>query len=39
MNLGKLPKVNFPRLEGENPKLWQSRCENDFDMYSVESSV
>jgi hypothetical protein len=39
MNLGKLPKVNFPRLEGENPKLWQSRCENYFDMYSVESSV
>jgi hypothetical protein len=39
MNLGKLPKVNFPKFEGENMKLCQSRCENYFDMYSVESSV
>jgi hypothetical protein len=37
--LGKLPKINFPKFDGENPKLWQSRCEIYFDMYSVESSV
>jgi hypothetical protein len=36
---GKLPKMNFPTFDGENPKLWQSRCENYFEMYAVESSV
>lgn len=25
--LGNLPKLNFPTFDGENPKLWQSRCE------------
>jgi hypothetical protein len=34
--IGKLPKVNFPKFEGENPKLWQSRCENYLDMYEVD---
>jgi hypothetical protein len=37
--LSKLPKINFPKFEGDNPKLWQSRCENYFEMYVVESSV
>jgi hypothetical protein len=37
--LGKLPKVNFPKFEGENPKLWRSRFEVYFDIYSVEPSV
>jgi hypothetical protein len=36
---GKLPKVNFPKFEGENLKLWQSCCENYFEMYGVDSSV
>jgi hypothetical protein len=36
---GKLPKINFPKFDGKNPMLWQSRCENYFEMYSVESSV
>jgi hypothetical protein len=36
---GKLPKINFPMFDGENPKLRQSRCENYFEMYDVESSV
>jgi hypothetical protein len=30
--LGKLPKMNFSKFEGENPKLWKSRCESYFDM-------
>jgi hypothetical protein len=38
-SLGKLPKVNFPRFEGENLKLWQSRCGNYFEMYTVDPSV
>jgi hypothetical protein len=35
MNLGKLPKMNSPRFDGDHPKLWQSRYENYFDMYSL----
>jgi hypothetical protein len=37
--LGKLPKVNLPKFESENPKLWQSHCKNYFDMYSIDPSV
>jgi hypothetical protein len=37
--MGKLPKLNFPTFEGENPKLWLSRCEDYFDMYRVDQSV
>ena len=36
--LGKLPKLHFHRFDGENPKLWISRCEDYFEMYSVDSS-
>jgi hypothetical protein len=31
--------MNFPQFDGDNPKLWQSRCEKYFDMYSTESSM
>jgi hypothetical protein len=31
--------MNFPRFDGENPKLWQSHYENYFEMYVVESCV
>jgi hypothetical protein len=37
--MGKLPKMNFPRFDGENPKLWQSHCDNYFKMYAIESCV
>jgi hypothetical protein len=37
--MGRLPKINFPKFDGENPRLWQSRSENYFDMYVVESDV
>jgi hypothetical protein len=36
VHLGQLPKMHFPKFQGDNPKLWQSRCENYFDMYSVD---
>jgi hypothetical protein len=36
---GKLPKMDFPKFEGENPKLWQSRCGSYFDMYDVDYSI
>jgi hypothetical protein len=36
---GKLPRLNFPKFDGDNPKLLKSRCENYFEMYSIEDSV
>lgn len=33
-NLENLPKLHFPSFDGENPKLWQSRCEDYFLIYS-----
>jgi hypothetical protein len=36
---GRLPKLNFLQFDGDNPKLWQSHCENYFDMYAVEQSL
>jgi hypothetical protein len=35
---GKLRKINFSKFEGDNPKLWQSRCKNYFEMYDVDTS-
>jgi hypothetical protein len=36
---GKLPKLHFPKFEGENSKLWKSRCENYFEMYEVDVNI
>ncbi|PUZ69773.1 hypothetical protein GQ55_2G138300 [Panicum hallii var. hallii] len=35
----KLPKVPFPIFDGENPKLWISRCEKYFVIYHVDPSM
>jgi len=35
----RVPKVPFPQFDGENPKLWISRCENYFDMFPLESHM
>ena len=35
----KLPKIPFPLFEGDNPRLWLSRCELYFDMYSVPTKM
>jgi hypothetical protein len=35
---GHWPKIPFPKFDGENPKLWQSRCETYFDMCGVGKS-
>lgn len=32
---GRLPKIDFPRFDGENPKLWQIQCEDYFEMAST----
>ncbi|XP_062230691.1 uncharacterized protein LOC133928395 [Phragmites australis] len=35
----KLPKLHFPTFDGTSPKLWKSRCEDYFDLYSVHSDI
>lgn len=38
-DLGRLPKLNFPVFDGDNPKLW-IRCSHDyFELYAVERPV
>ncbi|WVZ82556.1 hypothetical protein U9M48_029810 [Paspalum notatum var. saurae] len=36
---GKLPKLQFPSFDGDNPKLWVSRCEDYFDLYHVDPQL
>lgn len=36
---GRLPKLPFPRFDGDNPRHWRSLCEDYFDMYSVPSMI
>lgn len=31
----KLPKVDFPKFDGEHPQVWRDRCEKYFAMFSV----
>jgi hypothetical protein len=38
-SLGKLPKLPFHAFEGDNPRLWISRCEAYFKMYEVENEA
>ncbi|CAD6338445.1 unnamed protein product [Miscanthus lutarioriparius] len=33
----KIPKVDFPRFDGDHPKLWLSDCLDYFSLYHVES--
>jgi len=36
---GKIPKLNFPAFDGDNPKLWISRAQDYFELCPVESSA
>lgn len=38
-NLGRLPKLPFPKLNGENPRRWRHRCEKYFSMYQVDEPL
>jgi hypothetical protein len=29
----RMPRMDVPRFDGENPKLWQLQCEDYFEMY------
>lgn len=31
----RLPKTNFPKFDGDNPKLWKTNSEKYFSMYQV----
>ena len=35
----KIPKIHFPQFDGSHPKLWTSRCEDYFELYSVDPSI
>ena len=30
------PKIEFPKFDGENPKLWQQQCETYFEVFRVQ---
>lgn len=38
-SMGHLPKMHFPKFDGDNPKLWIHRSEDYFDVYSVDHSL
>lgn len=33
------PKMDFPKFDGDNPRLWRERSENYFALYSVQSEL
>ena len=33
------PRVDIPKFDGENPKLWQIRCEDYFDLYETSPRI
>uniref|UniRef100_A0A0A9D1W1 Reverse transcriptase domain-containing protein n=1 Tax=Arundo donax TaxID=35708 RepID=A0A0A9D1W1_ARUDO len=35
--LPRMPKTEFPKFDGDNPKWWKDKCEKYFDMYNVPS--
>jgi hypothetical protein len=35
----KLPKIDFPKFEGEHPQVWREKCEKYFAMYNVLMNV
>lgn len=36
---GKPPSVDFPRFDRENPKLWQTRCVDYFEMFDTDPDL
>jgi hypothetical protein len=30
------PKIEFPKFDEENPKLWQQQCETYFEVFRVQ---
>ena len=38
-NLGHLPKMHFPKFDGDDPQYWMTCAHNYFDLYSVDPSM
>lgn len=34
-----LPKMEFPKFDGENPRLWKARCEMYFEVFGVSEHM
>ncbi|KAJ1276202.1 hypothetical protein BS78_05G196300 [Paspalum vaginatum] len=34
-----LPKLNFPKFEVENPKIWIDKCEDYFSIFGIRESM
>ena len=34
-----IPKLKFPKFDGDNPRLWKDRCEMYFEVYRVSESL
>ena len=32
------PTADFPRFDGENPRIWQKACEKYFRLFAVDRS-
>jgi hypothetical protein len=35
-NLGHLPKMHFPKFDGDDPQYWMTCAQNYFDLYAVD---
>ncbi|CAO2189278.1 unnamed protein product [Urochloa humidicola] len=35
----KLPKLDFPKFNGDNPRVWREKCEKYFSVYRVPVSL
>lgn len=35
----RMPKVDFPKFDGEHPKIWKEKCEKYFAMYNVPPRI
>jgi hypothetical protein len=38
-SLGHLPKMHFPKFDGEDPQYWMTCAQNYFDLYAVDPSM
>lgn len=36
---GKPPSMDFPKFDGHNPKLWQTRCQDYFNMFDTDPEM
>ena len=34
-----LPKLEFPKFDGDNPRLWRDHCNMYFEVFSVAPSL